>query len=447
MNRVDLSKVPNYLRQQRWFGGKASPIQNVHLIDHLELPTTSRGAVPILAIVEVVYAMGAKERYLMPVIPGPHGELQEALLEPEVAQVVLDFVREGRSVRSASGSLKAFCMEPKSPLISDLPGRPSVRMLSGEQSNTSIVFGERVLLKILRKLEPGASLELEVGRFLCTRTDFRSTPILLGAVELEGTFASTLAVVHQFIPDSEDGWTWCLREMPKPDAQTATLAEVGKLGTLTGQLHVALASDATEPAFSPEPILPEDLQRWSSSIIGELGVTLAHATPLFPDAGDLREPLLGRAHLLAELSHPGQQIRIHGDLHLGQALRGEGAWWIYDFEGEPARPIDQRREKHSPMRDVAGMVRSFDYAAAVAKLDEATHRKLARAYQQAFIQGYREATRGQSFLPEDEAAFMGMLDVFVLEKALYEVRYELQSRPEWAKIPFGYLRDLVGGNA
>src|SRR5579862_5766485 len=136
--------------------------------------------------------------------------------------------------------------------------------------------------------------------------------------------------------------------------------EVRALGKLVGDLHQALASEQTDPAFVPEPILTEDLHRWSSSIIGELGVTLAQASKVFPDVTDLREPLMQRAQRLGELTSAGKRIRIHGDLHLGQALQSHRGWLIYDFEGEPARSIDQRREKHSPLRDVAGMLRSFD---------------------------------------------------------------------------------------
>ena len=448
MDRVDLTKVPDFLRQQRWFAGKAQPIESVSLVDYLELPTTDAGKIPILAIVEVTYAMGSKERYLMPVETGPQGELQEALNDPKAASVLLEYVRAGRTVQSGTGVLKAHAVLPDSPLLAAVTPDIQPKILAAEQSNTSVVFGDKVLLKVLRKLEPGASLEVEVGRFLATRTQFRNTPLLLGTIELEGTFSTTLAVVHQFIPHSQDGWQWCLEQMRKGDAGKAELLrEAERIGKLIGDLHVALASDAEDPGFAPSTVLQEDLQRWSSSLIGELGVTLTKAGALFPDAVEMREPLLGRAQRLSELTNAGAQIRIHGDLHLGQALRNSSGWWVYDFEGEPARPIAQRREKHSPLRDVAGMMRSFDYGAAVAEVAEDQRPALVSAAQDAFLKGYRTATQGKAFVPQDDASFHALLEILVLEKALYEVRYELQSRPDWAKIPLRYLRSLAGGQS
>jgi trehalose synthase-fused probable maltokinase len=206
------------------------------------------------------------------------------------------------------------------------------------------------------------------------------------------------------------------------------------LGTRVGELHRVLASDPTDPAFAPEPIHQEDLQRWSSSIVGELGVTLAKAAGRFPELVDRQDALTERAKALASLAPSGQKIRQHGDLHLGQALWTGNDWMVIDFEGEPARPYTARRERHTPLRDVAGMFRSFSYAAVVALPSPARKRAVAAA-RTAFLEGWRGAVEGSGLLPRSEEDAGVMLDVLELEKTLYELRYELQMRPDWAHIP------------
>jgi trehalose synthase-fused probable maltokinase len=206
-----------------------------------------------------------------------------------------------------------------------------------------------------------------------------------------------------------------------------------------GELHTALASDPTDPAFAPVELHLEDLQRWSASIVGEMGVTLADAAKVAPELERLREVLVEDAKKLAHVAPSGQKIRIHGDLHLGQALRAGGQWLIFDFEGEPARSFTQRREKYSPLRDVAGMLRSFDYADATVAGGSATNEQRVKAARSAFIEGYRAATQGAAFLPKDDATFRVMMRAFELEKALYEIRYELANRPDWVRIPIQAL--------
>jgi trehalose synthase-fused probable maltokinase len=213
------------------------------------------------------------------------------------------------------------------------------------------------------------------------------------------------------------------------------LGELRGLGQRLGELHRALGSPTDDPAFSPEPLQLEDLQRWSASIVGEMGVTISQALNQFPELENRRETLIEHAKQLAHLSPVGQKVRIHGDLHLGQVLRSEGDWLIFDFEGEPGRAFAQRREKYSVLRDVAGMLRSFDYAEATVTFEGQAGGERVAPARQAFLDGYRTATRGAAFLPQDDATFHTMLDAFELEKMLYEVRYELQNRPDWVRIP------------
>jgi trehalose synthase-fused probable maltokinase len=429
---VDLTKLPEFLKQQRWFAGKAWPIKSVSVVDHATLASGSCAF--SLAIVEVLYELGKSERYLLPVKPAEDG-IHDALEDVDCLRVLFQLIREQRQVPSASGRLNGEWLNTSDGLLS-LPEPVSVRRLMVEQSNTSVVFGEKVILKIIRKLEGGVNPEHEMGRFLATRTSFRAMPRLLGALSLDGAFGGTLALVHQFVPNAVDGWKYTLERFRKPGALDAPfLEEMRELGRRLGELHRALASDTQDPAFTPEPVLQEDLQRWSASIVGELGVTLADAGRLHADLENQRERLMEHARRLAHLTPSGQKIRIHGDLHLGQVLHTEGQWLTFDFEGEPSRTFTQRREKYSPLRDVAGMLRSFDYAEATVLLEGNPPSPRMAPSRDAFLEGYRETTRGAAFLPADDATFWGMLRAFELEKLLYEVRYELQNRPDWVRIP------------
>ncbi|WP_370458829.1 sugar phosphotransferase [Aggregicoccus sp. 17bor-14] len=432
---MNLTKVPEYLRQQRWFGGKAWPIKSVSVVDHASVDIPGRAF--LIAIVEVLYELGHPERYQLPVEPAgaDTDEVKDALEDDDCLRALFQIVRDQRTLPSGSGRIVGEWLAFPDALP-PLPDPITVRRLNVEQSNTSVVFAERVILKVLRKLEAGINPEYEVGRFLATKTKFRATPTLIGALQLDGPAGATLSVVHQFVPNAEDGWKYTLDVFKRHGAPPAAfLAEMRDLGTRLGELHSALASDPNDPAFAPEEIHHEDLDRWSASIIGELGVTLADASKQFPELEKKRDALVEVAKGLARTRPGGQKIRVHGDLHLGQTLRSKGEWLIFDFEGEPSRSFAQRREKYSPLKDVAGMLRSFDYAAASVELQGGEPADRVTPARQAFLEGYRKATRGAKFLPERDEDFMTRLAAFELEKLLYEVRYELQNRPDWVRIP------------
>ncbi|PTL80935.1 phosphotransferase [Vitiosangium sp. GDMCC 1.1324] len=437
---IDLTKLPDYLRNQRWFAGKAWPIKSVQPVDHVPLPLPG-GRSFTLAVVEVVYDFGHPARYLVPVISTSEG-IQDAFDDVEVLRVLFGIVREKREIPTASGKLVGEWLDTPEGRIA-LPSPVPVRRLQVEQSNTSVVVAEKVILKVIRKLEPGINPEYEVGRYLATRTSFRATPTLLGSLQSEGPAGSTLAVAHRYIPNATDGWRYTLDHFRRDSRLTEPfLGELRVLGQRLGELHLAFASSTDDPAFTPEPLLTEDLQRWSASIVGELGVTLNDALGQFPELEGRREALIGIAKRLAQVSPSGQKIRIHGDLHLGQVLRAEENWLIFDFEGEPGRSFTQRREKYSPLRDVAGMLRSFDYAEATVQLEGQPPGERVQPARRSFLEGYRTTTRGAAFLPQDDATFNVMLDAFELEKMLYEVRYELQNRPDWVRIPVQALMKM-----
>lgn len=302
---IDLTKLPDYLRGQRWFAGKAWPIKSVTTVDNatVELPG---GRSFTLAVVEVVYELGSPERYLLPVLPsaeasGTADGVRDALEDPEVLRAVFQLIRGKRELPTASGKLVGEWLDTPEGLLA-LPSPLPVRRLQVEQSNTSVVVGEQLILKIIRKLEAGINPEFEVGRFLATRTSFRATPTLLGALQSEGPSGATLAVVHRFIPDVTDGWRYTLDNFRHgPRLSEAFREDLRVLGERLGQLHHALASVPDDPAFAPEPLLAEDLQRWSASIVGEMGVTLSHAAAHSPELQDRREGLIGHAKQLAHV--------------------------------------------------------------------------------------------------------------------------------------------------
>jgi len=429
---VTLEELTGWLKQQRWFGGKGVPISKVEVLERIPMQAVAEAEA---SIVRVSYVIGVPETYLVLLQRMPDGQLRDALEDPGVARAVLDATREARQVPVGAGMVRAETIGRGGELLASLPKEPSVRSLGVEQSNTSVVIGEKVLLKVLRKLEVGLSPEVEMGRFLAVH-GYRSTPQLLAALTLEGPSASELALLYAFVPNHGDGWeylTGVLRESPEPPPEA--LARLERLGHRVGELHRVLASDETDPAFAPEDIHQEDLQRWSSSIVGELGVTLAHADARFPELAERQDALTERAKSMASLTPSGQKIRQHGDLHLGQALWTGDDWMVIDFEGEPARPYTARRQKHTPLRDVAGMLRSFSYAASVAGLAPAARRRAVSMTKGAFLRGWKDAIRGTGLLPASDADVRTILDVLELEKTLYELRYELQMRPDWASIP------------
>jgi|RhiMethySRZTD1v2_1073278.scaffolds.fasta_scaffold99913_2 maltokinase len=430
---VNIEELTGWLKLQRWFGGKGVPIAKVEVLERIPLQSAPDAEA---SIVRVSYVLGAPETYLVLLQRMPDGQLRDALEDPAVSRAVLDFARDSRRVAVGTNvTVRAETIGRGREVLASLPREPSVRQLGVEQSNTSVVVADRVLLKVLRKLEVGLSPEVEMGRFLATH-GFHSTPQLLAALTLEGPSASELALLYDFVPNQGDGWeylTHLLRRSPQPASEVLNRLE--RLGQRVGELHRVLASDDTDPAFAPEPIHQEDLQRWSSSIVGELGVTLALAASRFPHLADRQDALTERAKALASLAPSGQKIRQHGDLHLGQALWTGDDWMVIDFEGEPARPYAARREKHTPLRDVAGMLRSFSYAASVAGLGPADRKRAESATKGAFLRGWKAAVQGTGLLPASDTEARTMLDVLELEKTLYELRYELQMRPDWAPIP------------
>lgn len=462
MIQVDLSQVPEYLQSRRWFGGKAWPIKQVAIVDHVPFELTHPQARQaksaeafVLAVVEVTYELGTPERYLLPLVPKTSGGFKDALENDDVAQILFQIVQSAGDVPAGVGALRGERLPGSEAALSRFPEAPRLQRISSEQSNTSLIFegegGQKAMMKLIRKLEPGVNPEYEMGRFFATHGKAR-VPKLLGALQLEGPSPMTLGVVHEFVPSQGDGWAYIVDAFKSIETRgEGLLGDVEVLGRRIGELHQTLASEPNDPAFAPESLGKEDLQRWSSSIVGELGVALSLASEAVPTLMDRRSPLTARAQKLAKVDPSGQKIRVHGDLHLGQVLftgptgagkdSKAGDWIIFDFEGEPLRPFVQRREKQCALKDVAGMLRSFSYAAATAEIGDAAMAKWIPRIREAFLSGYRRATKGAAFIPAD-GAFDVILESLELEKLLYELRYEVQHRPTWVSIPAKVLISL-----
>jgi trehalose synthase-fused probable maltokinase len=322
----------------------------------------------------------------------------------------------------------------------------SVRVIENEQSNSSVVFDDELVLKVYRRLEAGINPELEMLRVL-SEQEFENVPRLHGWYAYHGRPAeSTLGILQAFVPDALDGWELALDELAQ--APERFLGRLGRLGEVTGAMHTCLASDTVDPSFAPEEPSLESLGLLTATIDEEI----ERAFLELPDDLESLDPIRQRGEEIRErlrqMTHAGvggKIIRHHGDFHLGQTLWAPSDdWIILDFEGEPARSLPERRRKRSPLRDVAGMLRSFAYAAsAVEPLRGAVAppgwEERARAE---FLDGYM-STVDQMLVPPGPEAVEKLLSVFELEKAVYELRYEVNMRPDWVPIPVaGILRIL-----
>jgi len=417
---IDMQSLPAWLSQQRWFGGKGAAISGVRDLDRAQL---SPGL--LLSAVEVRYEPPRPaESYALALRPWTgKGGIVEGL-DDDAARALLGIVRGRLRIATAAGALQGERFDgPDSPM-ERLSRVPAVRRLDAEQSNTSLVFDDRVILKLIRKLEPGLNPELEMGAFLA-RSGFAGTPRLLGSISVTGAVEATVAVAHAFVRVETDGWSYVLDALRRGEPP---LSDVRELGARIGELHAALASDEADARFAPEPIRREDLRRWTETLLGELERTVRVGRSAVPELAGRQQALAARIHRLGGVRPGGVRIRQHGDLHLGQVLRSGGEWLVFDFEGEPARPLAERRQKHSPLKDVAGMLRSFAYAAAAAG-----RREIAGLMRESFLQGWR--LRAARLMPPDEEGARVLLESLELEKLLYELRYEVGHRPDWVNIP------------
>jgi maltokinase len=391
-----------------------------------------------LELVEIGFDTGTHETYQLLT----SGKSLDALADPRHVRELVHMMRGGVTVQAEEGTIEFRPIEGFAALGTELI---SARVITAEQSNTSIVFDDEVILKVFRRLEAGVNPELELLRFL-TERNFPNIAQLGGWYAYLGRpMDATLGVLQQYVRNGVDGWELALDELQSAPEQF--LARLRRLGHVTGSMHSVLGSDSSDPNFAPEEPSVESLALLTATVEEEINRIFFE----LPEEIEALDPIRGRGEevreSLALLSHAGsfgRIIRHHGDFHLGQTLSADGDWIILDFEGEPARSLPERRRKRSPLRDVAGMLLSFAYAVSAVEILRGTPAPAGweeRAREE-FLTGYVE-TADSTLLPAGDVAIERLLTVFELEKAVYELRYELNNRPDWIHIPVaGILRML-----
>ena len=449
---LDEEELRDWVQQQRWYASKSRSIAGIEIVESI---TLREDPLLLLALVQTRFATGTHELYQLPLaiaspgeVPGGHEiahtddwAVYDALAEPEQVLELMRRIAATDEIETEDGHF-SFHSYDGAPSLSETS---NVRLMGVEQSNSSVVFDDTTVLKVFRKLEPGVNPELEVLRFLTYRS-FPNIAALHGWYDYEGqALAATLGVAQSFLPDAIDGWELALDEIIS--APDAFLERIATLGTVTAELHSALASDATDPAFAPE----EPSQEAMSLLTATVDEDIERIFLRLPDDDERLAPILGRGQDVrerlaarAQVGVTGRVIRTHGDYHLGQTLYTPRGWVIIDFEGEPARPLPERRLKRSALRDVAGMLRSFAYVSSAVEILRG--QKAAEDFEQRararFLERYF-ASVDPTLMPAGEAAIANLLSIFELEKAIYELRYELDNRPDWIPIPVAGIARLL----
>jgi maltose alpha-D-glucosyltransferase/alpha-amylase len=481
--------LPAFLASRRWYADRGR-LATTHIADAIPIVSAD----PDLGVA-LLEAEGQREtaNYLLPltikwtrfdrdrqnpsalaaVRRGPReGTLLDATADPSFIALLLENLRAARTTEDDHRRIE---FAPTASFPKNVPlAIEDVRAVDTEQSNTTVLVGTDYVIKLFRRLEPGINPEIEVGHFLTETVAFPHAPPLLGTVELEENGArSAVAVVHGFVQNQGDAWTVTNAYLDRfveeqrlltaeaaghSDEQTAYLRRMDHVGQRVAELQLTLASRNDIPAFAPEPIAADDVRTWTEAILQRAGRALGdlarRRSELAEDDRRLVDALLSyedslsaRLRELLPETIDAMKIRHHGDFHLGQVLIVKDDVSIIDFEGEPRRSIEDRRRKAPAARDVAGLIRSIDYSARAAlqralKSAPDEHGKLARALEDwrehsvaAFMAAYRSSLSDTRLWPQSPEAADRLLDFFLLEKAFYEIEYELAHRPDWLRVP------------
>jgi maltokinase len=437
---IDDDALVPYLQAQRWYGAHSREVQAACVVE--TVPLDDSGALR-MALVDLVFDTGTHDLYQL-LVREEDGDVYEATGDPLLATRLVELTASRATVDGSDGRITFDAIRPVTP-----PASAVARPLGADASNTVVVVDD-LLVKTYRHIRPGVNAELEMLLFFAEH-EFDHAPELAGWYAYEGErVQATLGLLQRFVPDAVDGWGLGRRQLAStPDAFFRPLEQ---LGAVVGEMHAVLASDDLDPSFAPEDPTPESAGLVSARIDEEIEAT-------FDELGDREElaPLIGRrsqAHELvltaAASGTQGRTIRTHGDLHLGQVLwhpAGDetGDWMVIDFEGEPTRAASARRHKAAPLRDVAGMLRSLSYLVSAVRRDGVEIAdEWERDARNSFLGGYR-ASRAATVLPSSVDAQDQQLTMFELEKAFYELRYELDHRPDWVDIPVGSIVGLLDG--
>lgn len=469
--------LPAFLPAQRWFGSKARAVADATSLDHTPLP----GTAGVLALFRIRYEDGGQETYQVPIVADSRdARFADAMDEAAFCLALAEHIRLGGSLPGRHGTFRFTPTEALAEILPETPAKAT--RVRTEQSNTSVIFDRKAILKLFRKLTPGPNPDFEITDFLTRRTAFRGIARLAGSIAYTGPEGdgTTLAVLQEFVPNQGEAWSATLDRLKEYYAAdqvfAGTLAaadaeEARGLGALTGRLHMALASALEDPLMRPEPVEAADVAAWQGGMHASLDRvmgTLASAIDTLPTPAretarqvlDLAPRFHSELEAVQSLGEGVTKIRIHGDYHLGQVLKTRDGFVILDFEGEPARPLEERRARQCALKDVAGMLRSFDYAAhtGLYAAMEAAPEEAGLAdrltpwaehwlatVREAFLAGYLAETweAGASFLPRGREALLTTLRVFELDKAIYELDYEINNRPAWLRIPLEGLRRAV----
>ena len=521
--RLEARIFPDYMMQLRWFGGKGRVIENMEIIHHAEVELPEHTA--IFFLIQVSYQSGLPDIYQLPVsfagqalavklqeaypksvicrmtIDGAEGVLYDALYGAPLQETIFSLMADNREIRLRSSRM-AFTS--KSTLKNHIEEEESIkpRVLSGEQSNTSLIYGNRFFMKVFRKVDRAINPDLEITRFLSENTSFQNIPAFMGAIEWKYEKDSlVVAMMQEMVESSGDAWVNMLDRLNdynetilvsnraaitnerlgslidpagydsipeelKELIDAATAEQVHLLGVRTGEMHLALASGTAFPDFKPE----EYSLHYQRSLFAGLqslvrGTFLNQSKNLqkldeevrkeAEDVLAMKEDILEVLRRIYSKKIDVIKIRIHGDYHLGQVLFTGKDFVITDFEGEPARSYSERRLKRSPLRDVAGMIRSFHYAAYGSLVLDNHIRKedfdklipfLEQWYHYIsgfFMKAYLETVKGSAFIPANREDLETLMTTFLLEKAIYELNYELNNRPGWVMIPLRGIKMLM----
>ena len=507
--RIKLEReiLPDYLRSCRWFGAKARSIRELRIIEQIPVAEDAGQ----LWLLQVNYTEGASEIYSLAIqlergqaaeslakstpqaviarVGKNSGFVYDAIWDPEFREKIFRLMAEGAVLNGKNGQLigvggKLLAGEPNDAM-------PSSKVVNAEQSNSSMLFENRFFLKLYRKLEDGMNPDVELTRFLSEEQQFTQVPAFAGSIEYRRPRAepTVVALLQAAVPNESDAWTLTLDAVgryfervlaQKGDLQSAAITpgplldelfggvypeQARLIGQRTAEMHLALANEPNDKRFAPEPFNAMAQRSVYQSMRASLRRAFSFLKKKVPElseaaAAEAFQILAAEEQILAieqrtlERHATAKKIRIHGDYHLGQVLYTGKDFVILDFEGEPARPLSERKLKRSALRDVAGMMRSFQYAAYCALWQPAMRTEDGpflehwadlwyRQMSATFLERYLEVAAGASFLPQKESDLTPLLEAYLLDKAVYEVAYELNHRPGWVVIPIRGIKHIL----
>lgn len=496
--QLERGLLPRFMRRQRWYASKTEVPERVEVLDHAMLDVGREHW--LLALTEAHGSAGSPGgRYFVPLSivyddvdeersrnlsalavskvrqQAQMGVLADAMGDEPFCRALVKAIGQGKVLKADHGAVHCRAGASFAEVVGDSLSGPHPLVRLTASSNSVSLLGDRLFLKAYRRLQPGLNPEVEMGRFLTDVVAFPHCVPVAGSIDYVDDSGTpwALGLLQAQVVNQGDAWTYTvdlvarLLEAGEPDGVAAAAERTQVLARRIAELHVALARRTGDPAFDPEPVQADDLQRWSRTVHDEVAETLSLVEARhrdWPEAmahlgQDLlahRDELLARVDAAASAIPLGLRTRIHGDLHLGQVLVARDDFLIIDFEGEPKRSLEERRAKQSPLRDVAGMLRSLDYARHMALqhrvqsgADHERYAPLARRWErrarESFLRVYREVTEAAGlYRGDDFAALAPVLDLFELEKACYELRYELDNRPDWIGVPLAGLAMLAG---